>query len=136
VVDKRRLVIAGLLVSSWLVITLAGAVAGALLSYMGDLSCEADTGESNYGSMDWSWAPPGPHCVWTVELNGFAASDRPSPIWSVWLATDVALGCLAAWQLAAALLSRNAASTPSPARPPSAPVTPRPPGPAGPPGET
>jgi hypothetical protein len=51
--------------------------------------------------MKWSVVPPGPRCVWTVELNGFAASDRPSSIWSVWLVTVVVLGCLAWRQLIA-----------------------------------
>jgi hypothetical protein len=97
-----------LLVISWFAITLAGVGTGALLSGMGDLGCEADAGyapvgfrDSNYGHMEWSFVPPGPHCVWTVETNGFAASDRPSPIWSAWLLTVLVLGCLAWRQLAA-----------------------------------
>jgi hypothetical protein len=114
--DKRRrkTAIALLLVLSWLVITLAGAGTGALLTSMGHLSCEADPGDtpfgfrdSNYGHMEWSFVPPGPHCVWTVDVNGFAASDRPSSIWSVWLVTVIALGCLAWRQLVAAAASSD-----------------------------
>jgi hypothetical protein len=134
--SRRRLIIAGLLLSSWLVITLAGTVPAAVLTSMGDLFCEADAGDSNYGRMKWSWAPPGPRCVWTTELNGFAASDRPSPIWSVWLATSAALWVVAVWQLIAAVRSLDAASAPSSTQPPSPRVMPRPPGPARPPYET
>jgi hypothetical protein len=120
--DKRRrkTAIAALLVTIWLVITLAGVGAGTLLTSMGDLSCEADPADapvgfrdSNYGHMAWSFVPPGPHCVWTVETNGFAASDRPSPIWSLWLLTVVALGYLA-WRQLAAVASGDSPSAPPP----------------------
>lgn len=124
-VIKRRLIIASLLICSWVVIALAGVVPAVLLTSMGDGFCEAGNGDSNYGFMEWSWAPPGPHCVWTVESNGFASSSRPSPIWSVWLATVVVVGCLAGWQEAAALSTRDTATATPPAGPPSPPVRPR-----------
>jgi hypothetical protein len=106
-VNPRRVMIASLLIVSWVVITVAGVVPGVLLTTMGDGLCEAHNGDSNYGFMEWSWAPPGPHCAWTVESNGFASSSRPSPIWSVWLAAVVVVGCLAGWQLTADLSARD-----------------------------
>lgn len=146
---RRGTAIAAVLVISWLVITFAGAGYGAAISSMGDLGCEADPEDapvgfrdSNYGRMEWSSVPPGPRCVWTIEVNGFAASDRPSPIWSLWLLTVIVLGLLACWQsvsalgpvarrqFISALVSGASPSAPSPSRPP------RPPGPARPPYET
>lgn len=99
-----------MLAISWAVMTLAGAGYSGLVAGMGDLGCEADPADasvgfrdSNYGRMEWSSIPPGPRCSWTVEANGFAASDGPSPIWSLWVLTVVALGLLAGWQFLAAL---------------------------------
>lgn len=116
---RRRTAIAALLVIGWSVITLAGAGTGALLSSMGDLNCEADPADaragfrdSNYGRMEWSFVPPGPHCVWTVRMNGFAASDRPSPVWSLWLLAVIVLGPLAWRQLISALTSGDSPSAP------------------------
>jgi hypothetical protein len=61
--------LAGILVWAWLVLTLSGTGFAAAVTTMGDLACEADTGDSNYGEMQWSFAPPGPHCgdTWTYE---------------------------------------------------------------------
>ena len=152
---RRQAAIAALLVISWLVISFAGAGAAAVLSGMGGAGCEADPADapvgfrdSNYGRMEWSSVPPGPHCVWTVEVNGFAASDRPSPIWTLWLLTVVVLGLLAwrqfiaalgpvAWRpFISALVSGASPSAPSPSRPPRPSIPPTPPRPATPPSET
>ena len=112
----RAIMLAGILVWAWLVLTLSGTGFAEAVTTMGDLACEADTGDSNYGEMQWSFAPPGPHCVWTDEINGFAASTRPSPIWSAWLMTVVVLGCLTARQLAVALRTRTPRRTTQPQR--------------------
>jgi hypothetical protein len=79
------------LLLTWLAVTLLGVTAIWARAWVGDLGCEANQGDSNYGELQWSMLPPGPKCVFTEEANGYAATEGPSPAWSVWFLGDVAL---------------------------------------------
>jgi len=78
---------------TWVMIALAGWGFALFIQFFGDSFCER--GDSNYGDMRWSLLPPGPVCKWTEQRNGFAASDGPGPLTSVWLVVLLVLGFLA-----------------------------------------
>ena len=70
----RAIMIAGILVWAWLVLTLSGTGIAAAVTTMGDLDCEADIGDSNYGEMQWSFAPPARTASGPTKSTG---SPRP-----------------------------------------------------------
>jgi hypothetical protein len=72
-------------VAGWLAVLSIGVLWGVFVSWTGDLGCESAPGSSNYGALQWSVVPPGPTCVFTEEVNGFAHVDEPTPVMSVWL---------------------------------------------------
>jgi hypothetical protein len=81
----RRWLIA-VAVAGWTVLLLLGLAVVAERQWIGDLGCEASTGDSNYGTHGWSVLPPGPTCTYTRDLNGYDQVDGPTPAMSIWLA--------------------------------------------------
>ena len=76
----RRVVVA-----VWIVWVSIGVLGIAATQELGDLGCEHETGDSNYGELSWSVVPFGPVCTWAIEANGIDDRDGPSLAGSIWI---------------------------------------------------
>jgi hypothetical protein len=94
-VRRPGLFSAVLLGGAWLLVASTGLAYAALITFLGDVGCEHEVGDSNYGEFSWSVFPPGPVCTWTPRLHGFSEKQGPTVVTSVWLVTLVVLGWLA-----------------------------------------
>ena len=90
---RRRRWVAIAAVAGWTAVLGLGLLHAAGVEWMGDLGCEANVGDSNYGAHGWSTLPPGPTCTYTQRMNGFDRVDGPTPVMSIWL-LGLALGAI------------------------------------------
>jgi hypothetical protein len=69
----------------WIAWVSTGVLGIAAVRELGDLGCEHETSDSNYGELSWSALPFGPVCTWTIEVNDVDDRDGPSILGSIWV---------------------------------------------------
>ena len=93
------LVAAALTIGAFIIVMLVGLAGLALIGVSGDLGCELQGSDSNYGALSWSVVPPGPVCTYTQAENGVDEVDGPASTTSLWILSLLGLGIASGWSV-------------------------------------